>query len=1292
MATPYRCARGHLWEDLLDAPSLVDGQVRCPVCGSASQPCPASAKEGGQTALLSPVRDASAALVNSGPTRQLACIPATDPMLEEEGDDTPPPPSAAGLATALKPAMRNAPARAESLAIEVTTPPRGPSGFPERTSEVEVAPFLPPPAAPAPRSEAVPPARSAGRGTASESRPTTPETPSAKAKPDIPGYEILGELGRGGMGVVYKARQVGLNRLVALKMILAGSAADDRDRARFKTEAEAIARLQHPNIVQIFEVGDHAGSGWFSLEFVDGGSLADRLKGEALPVHESARLIETLARAVHFAHLHGVVHRDLKPANVLLQKEGQAESSSEVESARKKHPAPSISSSAVAAVTQLTPKITDFGLAKTLDTDIHHTRSGMVVGTPGYMAPEQATGGEGVGPATDTYALGVILYQLVTGKLPFVGESPMEVMLKVTQEEPPRPRKWQPRLAADLETIILKCLEKDPKRRYASSLDLAEDLRRFLAHESILARPVQPWERGVRWVRRRPAVAAMLALSVLAVAGSLGTLAWYERGEKARRAQERKEVEVALTKARDLVGPGTSPTLATWEGVRTAMEESAKRVRKDGALADLAGEVEGLLAEAHGHLNAGKTYAAFTKARDEALFQATLASGNASPGHLEATRAKVEGALATVGASASRLPEPEGTFSQEQTEEIKRGCYELLLVLADTTAQTQTNESAEAKRAKARAALAILATADRFKIETRAYHLRKARFLDAAGSVNRAAKERAAAENRPLQEAMDFYLVGTERYRQGDVRHAEAAFEKALNKNDGHFWARFYLALCQVREGQLIAARDNLSSCLAQQRKEKQQPELRIYLLRGFAQGQLRQFDEALDDFAVAEQALTAPPKEERDVEMLYALYNNRAVTRLGKGQFAGARADLKAATDLVPDQYQAYVTLSQVYRQESQAARKKGDAKLAAKQLETGRKELDLGLRKAEALHEKKMLDAVTLHQLRRLRYALNVEGKDPKAALDDLNWMIDLGGGSQAARARALRDRGHLFYTKEKFAEALAEYDAALKLQPGDTDLERWRGEVLLRVEPPRYQDAIAAFTRYLAGRKAPGPGELNVYRGRAFARMKLKPPQLPEAILDFTQALDLKIPDPAQRSELHLQRGQAYLGSESWALAVKDFDAVLNSPLPAHARAAHQGRAVARLQQGDRKKAVEDAVKDAEAIVKLAQQPGAKDAAEGLYAAACLFAQVAGQVDLSRDKEVSSRLGMIRGGARWERKRYLDRAAGLLQQALDAMPEESRADFWQSKVKKDKESALEPLKSHEAFLRLERRFSLN
>jgi serine/threonine protein kinase/Tfp pilus assembly protein PilF len=1276
MATRYRCPQGHLWEDLLDA-SLVDGEVRCPVCGRPSRPSAPVADASGATALLAPVP------ADPAPTRKLASVPPTDPALTSE---TPLP---AVLATVVKPALAGVSPTGASQDFEVAPAAelRGRSASApalDRTSEVQVAPFVPAPAEPPRPADVAAPVRPTNRSTVAsgaerprtpgrEDRRTAPLSPAAKAGPEIPGYEILEELGRGGMGVVYKARQVGLNRLVALKMILAGSAADDRDRARFKTEAEAIARLSHPNIVQIFEVGEHQGSGWFSLEFVDGGSLSDRLKGEPLPVHASARLVETLARAAHFAHEHGVVHRDLKPANVLLQKkEGNHRGTESTEqkkdrSSEEKPAACSVSSVAL-WFDHSSPKLTDFGLAKTLDADIHHTRSGMVVGTPGYMAPEQATGGNGVGPATDTYALGVILYQLVTGKLPFVAETPMEVMIKVTQEEPTRPRKWQPRLAADLETIILKCLEKDPRRRYASALELAEDLRRFQAHEPILARPVRPLERSVRWVRRRPALAGMMLVAVLGGAAALATLAVYERREKARRAEERRDVEAALTRVRASVDPEERATYETWQNVGGVLDELAERVRKDPALADLAGEVQARLAKARGYVNAGKTYIAFTKARDEALFQATLASGTASPAHLQATRDKVERALAAVGASASAVPKLDRFFSKEQQDEIKRGCYELLLVLSDTMAQPLPGQNAEQRRDNARAALAVLDTADDLGVKTRAYHLRKARILTLAGSEEKAKKERAQADRQPASTDTDFYLEGSELYRRGDVVGAQEKFEEAQNKNPAHFWARFCLALCQVRQGKekhLIAAHVILTGCL------RDQPgELRIYLLRGFVHGQLKHFKEALDDFAVAEEALNQqqPPDE----EMLYALYNNRAVTRMGLEQYAAAEADLRAAIKLDSEKYQAYVALSQVYRQE-------GKHDLA---LET----LNVGLAKAERLLEKNKLDVGTFLLLKRLRYAMSVEGKNPKAALEDLTGLIGLRGLSDEARARTLRDLGHLYYRERKFADALRAYDEAGKLRE-DAELERWRGEVLLRVEPPRYADAIRAFTRHLEGAKT--QPHLNVYRGRAFARMKLSPPQYQEAALDYTQALGYATADPAQRGELHLQRGHAYLGCKFWELAAKDFEAALNAGAPEHAGPAHQGRAVARLQLKMHKGAAEDA----EAIVRLAERPGAADAAEALYGAACILAQVAGQINPFDEKEAAP----VRGRPRHrpekengERQRYTDRAAAVLEQALDALPREKQAAFWKEKA--GKESALEPLSKHETYIRLKKRYSLN
>jgi formylglycine-generating enzyme required for sulfatase activity/tetratricopeptide (TPR) repeat protein len=299
----------------------------------------------------------------------------------------------------------------------------------------------------------------------------------------VPGYEILAELGRGGTGVVYQARQVRLGRVVALKMILAGAQAGARDRARFRAEAEALARLQHPNVVQIHEVGDDGGRPYLALEYVDGGTLADKLRGTPQPAREAARLVETLARAVHAAHEKGVVHRDLKPANVLLTADG-------------------------------TPKVVDFGLARRLDGVTLHTQTGVVIGTPDYMAPEQAEG-KAVGPATDVHALGGLLYQLLTGRPPFLAANVLDTLLRVRQEEPVSPSVLQPRVPHDLGTICLKCLRKDPGRRYASALALAEDLRRFLKGEPVQARPVGRPERLWRWCRRNPAVAALAAVAVL---------------------------------------------------------------------------------------------------------------------------------------------------------------------------------------------------------------------------------------------------------------------------------------------------------------------------------------------------------------------------------------------------------------------------------------------------------------------------------------------------------------------------------------------------------------------------------------------------------------------------------------------------------------------------------------------------------------------------------------------------------------------------------------------------------
>jgi serine/threonine-protein kinase len=293
------------------------------------------------------------------------------------------------------------------------------------------------------------------------SEPTVPPAETALdpalARFNVPGYEVLGELGRGGMGVVYKARQTALKRQVALKMILSGVHAGPQERERFRSEAEAVASLQHPNIVQIYEVDHHEGLPYFALELVDGGSLAQRLDGRPQPARYAAELVETLARAVHHAHQHGIVHRDLKPGNILLMTDG-------------------------------TPKITDFGLAKHLDTSDGPTRSGTVMGTPSYMAPEQAGDkAKPIGPATDVYALGAILYELLTGRPPFKADNPLDTVMQVLDHEPEQPRLYNRQVNPSLEAICLKCLEKSPRDRYPSAQALADDLAAYLRGEPVQA-------------------------------------------------------------------------------------------------------------------------------------------------------------------------------------------------------------------------------------------------------------------------------------------------------------------------------------------------------------------------------------------------------------------------------------------------------------------------------------------------------------------------------------------------------------------------------------------------------------------------------------------------------------------------------------------------------------------------------------------------------------------------------------------------------------------------------------
>src|SRR6266478_2088664 len=345
--------------------------------------------------------------------------------------------------------------------------------------------------------------------------------PASASLPHVPGYNVEAVLGHGGMGVVYRAWHLRLHRRVALKMLLAGAHAQPAERERFLREAEAVAGLRHPNIVQVYEVGDVDGQSYFTMELVEGGSLAQQIQGVPQPVRKAAALVATLADAVHAAHQSGIVHRDLKPANILLTVDG-------------------------------TPKVTDFGLARRLQGGGTLTLSGAPMGTPSYMAPEQAQGQrDAAGPAADVYALGAILYELLTDRPPFRAATAAETLQQVISQEPAPPSRLNDKVPRDLETICLKCLHKEPGRRYASAAALADDLRRFGEGRPIQARPVGRGERLWRWTRRNPMAAALLAMALSLVGLASGGGVWLVQQQARRDGELRRDVGTAVARKAD---------------------------------------------------------------------------------------------------------------------------------------------------------------------------------------------------------------------------------------------------------------------------------------------------------------------------------------------------------------------------------------------------------------------------------------------------------------------------------------------------------------------------------------------------------------------------------------------------------------------------------------------------------------------------------------------------------------------------------------------------------------------
>ncbi len=1042
----------------------------------------------------------------------------------------------------------------------------------------------------------------------------------------VAGYDILEELGRGGMGVVYKARHRNLQRLVALKMILAGAHAGETGLARFRAEAEAVAQLQHPNIVQVFETGEHDGCPYFSLELVTGGGLDRRLRESTLSPHAAARLMETLARAIGFAHQRGIVHRDLKPGNILLAPVDSQTTTIETGlSSIRKQSSPSSTITGSDWSRSYVPKITDFGLAKRIDDDSGQTHTGTVLGTPHYMSPEQASGKvREVGPATDIYALGAIFYELLIGRPPFKAGNPIDVIRQVIDQEPVPPRQLEPRVPRDIETICLKCLEKQPSRRYQTAEELAADLHLFLADEPILARPISATERAWKWAKRRPSTVALMFVSAAAVVGTGLLIAWHNislrdqldaalaeerqaRQNVAEVVEEQRLSQVEIEGQRLYDGARVAMAANDLPNAQLDLTKALTILRSEPRLTGLRESAQSLLAEVDQKLIAvadrlasRERFARFVKLRDEAQFLGTLYTGMELAANLQASRAAVHEALAVYGVSAtydSTLTVDEHLDESEQAQ-IRGDCYQLMLILAETEAQSSLVLAEQERRRQLEEALRTLDQAPRYGTPSKAYHLRRARYLNSLGDHAAATQEESLAETAEVSDAIDHFLIADELYRRGEYDTAIGEFEQVLQSQPDHFWAQYLSGLCLLRQNRPTEARIHLTACLAQGRDF-----VWLYLLRGFANGELLAFEAADADFRKAlEMSL--------DDNSRYVLLVNRGVLRIRQLRLDDAIADLNKAITLKPTEYQAFVNLAQAYRRQ-------GD-------LERAMEQLDLAV-----------ANKPTLDQLYRLRARLHVERKEPAAAIEDFDTAIRLAGANSHLLADDYVERGRLLLLAIKHQEALASLDAALKLRKDHSLAQRLRAEALFRLG--RFDEVISSFDHYLETGK---PLE-SVYRGRGLAKSELG--AYPGAIDDFTKALELQ-----PTSAVQAYRGWMYIVVDAPKLAERDF--ALAIELDATNGDAYNGRGFVRAMQGDYSGAIEDADKALELGPRSPQL---------VYNAARIHAQSADPGDL--------------------------RVFDLIRESLALLPQEGRAAFWSTQVRTD--AALDAIRRYPQYLQIER-----
>jgi serine/threonine protein kinase/tetratricopeptide (TPR) repeat protein len=1065
--------------------------------------------------------------------------------------------------------------------------------------------------------------------------------------PAVAGYKILGELGRGGMGVVYKARQVKANRLVALKMVLAGAHAGALQLARFNAEAEAVGRLHHANIVQVYEVGQHEGLPFFSLEYVDGGSLAQKIAGKPQPPREGAATVELLARAMAAAHQRGIIHRDLKPANVLLTRDGQ-------------------------------PKITDFGLAKRLEDDSGLTRSGTLMGTPSYMPPEQANGQtQQIGPLSDLYSLGAVLYELLTGRPPFVGPTMLETLYQVRHQEPLPPSRLQPKIPRDLETICLKCLHKEPAKRYGGCEALAEDLHRFLVGEPIRARPVSRFEHAWRWCRRNPRVAALsaaVAVLVLVLAASLGFMAVRLGRERAAVAESRQGARQRLDQATEAITGGN------YQRARDLLQWSDPLLSSQPALAAERAEVATLQSQVG-------VYAEFRELLDNARFACRFGSraqkeeGRALCRQLLALYDEMEG---QTGRGAAGLP----PLNDEQQQLFKEDVFEAFLTAAQVERDLAGGGGQAAEEAAARQAVDWLNRAEQVLPGTRALLVHRAPSLDRLGNKDAARADMDKALTIPPTSAVDHFwhgfanhLRGDEALRNKDVKAAHdfyrlelAEYAAFLQLRPDHFWGYFNWANCHAQLNEKPDLYDALIGFTACMRLRPDFPW--PYNNRGTVHLRLEEFDLALADFTAA---LARNPQYPD-------AHANRGLAYFALGKTDQALDDFTQAIALDPNHVAAYTKRAEIYRQRKQNAEaihdytrllalggdkaplleKRAAAYRALKQPDEAIK--DYG--QLIALNPKNLQGRATRADLllERERYAEAQEDLSqileaaPKAApvrrtRAIVNWqklrdfdaaMADWEQLAQQAPKDPEPHRciGAILLGRRQYGPALVELQKALDLRPGYPEVIWARSQILLWQGQP--EQALKDLD-LLVGKLPEGPpetlnvraaiyqalGRLDAAEGDFLRMIELKPKE-PEAYACLARLYDLRgqrekaagcldrLVETAPESEWsYLRRAERRRDCEELDAALADCEQAARlkpaSPLPVLVRASV---AAARGQHAT-------AIAEAERALEKAPSPNGRV----LYAAACVWS-------------LAARTAEEPGQAR----RYADRAADLLGEALD------------------------------------------